>query len=271
VEKENVFSDPRNDESLEQGEPTGSIAHATDVLLCISDDVHALTDIARQCNLGKSTVHRVLKLLEQSRLVVQDVMNRRYYLGPLITRLAANPLTTHEYLVMYSSDEMKRISRISEETVTLDILIGLRHFPFYEIPSPHDLKVTQESRMTGPWYAGASIKVLLSVLTDKQLKIALDDAEYPVSAERVEAVKQQLAEQINTIRRQGYFISYGERVPGATCISVPIKNYTLPVVLSIVGPESRIKPREKEAVAELKASAARISANFARLFHKEVS
>jgi DNA-binding IclR family transcriptional regulator len=269
VTKENDNSTLRNDIETEQGENTGSIAHATDVLLCISNDVHALTDISKQCGLGKSTVHRVLKLLEQSRLVVQDVMNRRYYLGPLITQLASNPLTTHEYLIMYSNEEMKRISRISEETVTMDILIGLRHFPFYEIPSPHDLKVTQETRMSGLWYSGASIRALLSQLPDKQLKYTLDNAIYPEGMENLEAVKEKLNGQIKEARRLGYDISYGERVPGAMCVSIPIKNYTLPAVLSIVGPESRLRPREKEAIAEMKTSAGRISANFARIFQKD--
>ena len=249
--------------------PTGSIAHATGVLACISNDLHALTDIARQCNLGKSTIHRVLKLLGQSGLVVQDSINRRYYLGPLITQLAANPLATHEYLIMQANEEMKRLSQMSEETVTLDILIGVKHFSLHEIPSRHDLKVTQESRMAGPLQAGASVKVLLSLLNDKQLKKALDSMNITRATEHTVTSKELLMTQVREIRQQGYAVSYGERIAGAMCISAPIKNYSLPVALSTVGPESRLKPREKEVIAGLKASSARISENISRIFSKE--
>ena len=268
VPKRNTSSNIRNDFPVAEKKTTGSIAHATSILICLSNDIHALTDIARQCNLGKSTVHRVLKLLGETQLVVQDSTNRRYYLGPLITQLASNPITTHEYLIMYANEEMKHLSHISEETVTLDIMIGIQHFSLYEIASKHDLKVTQESRMSGPLQAGASVKVMLSLLNDKQLKVALDSMNITRATERTVTNKELLMAQIKEIRQQGYAISYGERIPGALCISVPINNYVLPVALSVVGPESRLQLRATGVIEELKASSVRISNNIAGNFLK---
>src|SRR4030042_634107 len=125
---------------------TGSIAHAVEILICLSNDIHKVSEIARQCDFSKSTVHRVLKLLEQPQLVVQDTINRRYYLGPLITTLASNAITTHKRLITYAEFEMKRLSSITEETVTLDIMVGMQYLPLHEIPSPHNLRVPQESK-----------------------------------------------------------------------------------------------------------------------------
>jgi DNA-binding IclR family transcriptional regulator len=268
VPKRNTSSITRNDFPIAEKKTTGSIAHATSILICLSNDVHALTDIARQCNLGKSTVHRILKLLGEAQLVVQDSTNRRYYLGPLITQLASNPITTHEYLIMYANEEMKHLSYISEETVTLDIMIGIQHFSLYEIASKHDLKVTQESRMSGPLQAGASVKVMLSLFNDKQLKVALDTMNITRATERTVTNKELLMAQIKEIRQQGYAISYGERIPGALCISVPINNYVLPVAMSVVGPESRLQLRATAVIEELKASSVRISNNIAGNFLK---
>ncbi len=245
---------------------TGSIAHATSVLVCIGNDVHALTDIARECNLGKSTVHRVLKLLEQSRLVVQDTINRRYYLGPLLTRLTSNPVTTHEYLIMHAHDEMRHLCEVSEETITLDIMIGAQAFSLHEVTSPHQLKVSQENRITGPLRAGASFKVLLSILNDKQLKAALDSFTITRQTERTVIDKAVLMAQIKEIKQQGHGISRGEWINGVTCISVPVFNYSLPLSLSALGPENRLKEREKSVVKELKTSAARIAENIKHIF-----
>jgi IclR family KDG regulon transcriptional repressor len=247
---------------------TGSIAHAAAVLTCLSNGIHNLTDIARQCELGKSTVHRVLKLLKYSMLVVQDTVSRRYYLGPLVTRLASNPVTTHEYLVMCAIEEMKRLAQFSEETVAMDIMIGTHIFPLYEISSQHDLRVTQESRASGPVNAGASGKTLLSLLNEKRLRNAIDNIEVATATDRTVTNPELLLAQVGEIKQQGFAVSYGERIDGAICISVPIKNYSLPVVLSVVGPESRLRPKTKETISHMVVSAKRISDGITSIFSR---
>ena len=115
--------------------------------------------------------------------------------------------------------------------------------------------------MGGSIYAGASVKSLLSLLNDKQLKIALDLINITQATERTVTNKELLQLQIKEVRQQGYVVSYGERNFGGMCISAPIQGYMLPVALSIIGPESRLQQRAKEVIEELKAGVARISAN----------
>jgi DNA-binding IclR family transcriptional regulator len=249
---------------------TGSIAHAAEILICLSNDIHKVSDIARQCNFSKSTVHRVLKLLEQSQLVVQDTINRRYYISLLITKLASNAITTHKRLVTYAEAEMRRLAAISEETVALDILSGMQCLHLHEIPSPHNLRVTQERKSVGPlytgFYAGASIKVLLSQLDDYKLKMLLDIINIVPVTERTVTDKELLMAQLLDIRKKGYAVSRGERVTGSICVAGPVNNYILPVSLSIVGPEIRLQSRVKEVTVELKASLERISRNIKDIF-----
>jgi DNA-binding IclR family transcriptional regulator len=249
---------------------TGSIAHATEILKCLSSDIHKVSDIARECNFSKSTVHRVLKLLEQSHLAVQDTINRRYYLGPLITQLASNPSTAHKRLITCAEVEMKRLSSISEETVAMDIMIGIQFYSLYEIPSKHSFRVTQESKKIGPLYAGlyagASVKVLLSQLDDKKLKVLLTNTNiFPVTEHTITDIEL-LRAQLKDIRQKGYAISRGERILGTICISVPVYSYILPICLNIVGPENRLQPRVTEILAEIKASSNRISGNINDIF-----
>ena len=249
---------------------TGSIAHAAEILICLSNDVHRVSDIARQCNFSKSTVHRVLKLLGQSQLVVQDTINRRYYISMLITKLASNAITTHKRLIAHADAEMHRLSAISEETVALDIMNGMQYLSLHEIPSQHSLRVTQESKRIGPHYAGvyagASVKVLLSQLDDNRLKILMDIIKINPVTERTVTDKELLMAQLQDIRKKGYAISRGERVPGTICIAAPISNYIVPVGLSVVGPEIRLQSRIREVVAELKISAERITHNIEGIF-----
>jgi IclR family KDG regulon transcriptional repressor len=259
-------SDYQNNLLDSNGKSIGSISHAARILVCLSNGVNTVTDISRQCHFGKSTVHRVLKLLEDSHLVVQDNLNRRYYMGPLVTLLTSNPITTHEYLVLCSIEEMKRLSQLSEETVALDIMIGIQSFSLHEVVSIHDLRVTHESRVVGFTFAGASAKVLLSQLSDEKLKVVMDNISIDAATERTVTNKKLLISQIREIRQHGYAISAGEQIQGTLCISVPVRDYLLPVVLSVIGPEVRLRKREREVIKELKAGSARITDNIRQVF-----
>ncbi|MFA5308198.1 MAG: IclR family transcriptional regulator C-terminal domain-containing protein [Dehalococcoidales bacterium] len=244
---------------------TGSIAHAAAILVCLSKDIHNVSDIARECNFSKSTVHRVLKLLEQSQLVVQDTINRQYYLSLLVSRFAVNAISTHKRLILYSDAEMRRLSSASGETVSLDILSGMQLLSLHDIPSQHDLRVTRESyrleQFSAGLFSGASVKVLMAQLDASRLNMLLDIIKITTPNGPAVTDRNLLLAQLRDILVKGYAVSRGERIQGTLCIAAPISNYILPVGLSVVGPEPRMQPRVKEIIIELKASAARITRN----------
>jgi DNA-binding IclR family transcriptional regulator len=76
-------------------------------------------------------------------------------------------------------------------------------------------------------------------------------------------------DQIKQIRQKGYAITSNEMTVGAMSIAVPIKNYTLPATLYILGPENRLKPRTSEFIEALLNSSKRISYNVEQIFKKK--
>jgi DNA-binding IclR family transcriptional regulator len=72
--------------------------------------------------------------------------------------------------------------------------------------------------------------------------------------------------QLMEIRQQGYAVSCGERIAGVICLSTPVKNYTYPAALSIIGPSQRLEPKLADLAEALKASAKRISGNIDGIF-----
>lgn len=243
-----------------------SISRAADILFCLSNGINTVTDIAKKCELSKSTVHRLLKALKESHLATQDPINQQYHLGPLITRLSSNPQTNHHYLITCAIEEMNGLWDIVEETVTLNIMIGIQYVRLHEIPSKHDLRVIEGYDPVGPIYVGATAKVLLSQLNDEELQAAIKNIRISNITEHSVTNKNVLITQSKKIRQQGYAISYGERIAGALCISAPIKNYFWPAALSVVGPEIRLKPRVNELVREVTARSSRITNNITDFF-----
>jgi DNA-binding IclR family transcriptional regulator len=243
-----------------------SVYRAVDILVCLSNGINTLTEITNRTKLNKPTVYRLLKTLEELRTVTQDPVTHHYFLGPLIQKIASNPETNHQYLITCAMAELRQLWEASGETVELNIMVGIQYARIYEIPSRYELKVVAGPDPVGPIFVGATAKVLLSQLDDAELKAALKNIKISHVTEYSVTDRTELLSQAKETRKQGYATSYGERIDGALCISVPVKNYFWPVALSIVGPQIRFKPRIKNALKELISSAERISSNISEFF-----
>lgn len=243
-----------------------SIFRAVNILICLSNGIDTLTKIAKHSKLSNSTTHRLLKALEESNLATYDPVKHRYYMGPLVNQLSSNPQTTHTHLITCAIPEIRRLWYLTGETVALNIMIGIQYVRLHEIQSRHSLTIIEGDDPVGPLYVGATAKVLLSQLGDKELRIAMRYIETGRVTEHSVTDKNVLMAQSKEIRERGYAVSYGERILGALCISAPIRDYFWPAALSLVGPESRIKASVDELVTEVMISASSISRNIMEFF-----
>jgi IclR family transcriptional regulator, KDG regulon repressor len=236
-----------------------SVSRIASILTCLSNGNDELADIAKSCNLPKSTAHRMLIKLSQSGLALRDKSTHKYYLGTLLTQLASKPQIAHQYLITHCNSEMMRLVDVAEETVILAIMVGIKYVRLHGIPSKYELKVNEEAGLPTPMFCGAGPKALLSQLNNNDLKQLISRVTLNAMTERSVVDKENLLKQVIQIRQQGYAISEGERIPGALGISCPIKHYTYPAVITIVGPDSRMKGKTRFYLQELQLSVNRIS------------
>ena len=184
----------------------------------------------------------------------------------MVHKLATNLMTAHQYLVLHALKEMNILSNLTQETVILGALEQLHFIKLYDIQSPQNLRIIEESDRLKGQYLGATAKVLLSQLDDKELKTFLKHVQNePVTDESV-VDPDEMMKQIKEIRRKGYCISFSERIKGAACISAPVKNYFRPLALYIVGPEDRLKPQINDYIDALVKGANRISEDIVGVF-----
>jgi DNA-binding IclR family transcriptional regulator len=244
-----------------------SLIRAANILHCLSSDINTNTEIAKCCKYSTSTVHRLLNVLKNLNWVVQDPVNHKYYLGPVINQLTADQNNAHRLLLLNSLQEMGHLSNFSGETINLSIMIQLRSILLHAIQSQQELRITEANSVYGTFFAvGATSKALLSQLDDEELKEVLHKVDLVKVTGNKITDRNMLLAQLRDIRRRQYAVSHSERITGAMCISAPIKQYPYPVALSILGPESRLKPRAREIIEELTASAGRISSSIGRAF-----
>jgi DNA-binding IclR family transcriptional regulator len=243
-----------------------SISRAGNVLACLDAGFGTITEIAEHCRLSKSTVHRLLKALEETQLVFQNPLNHRYYLGSLLLRFALNPRCTHDLLVATAADEMRRLAETCGETVTLVVLSGIRFIQLHEIQSANPLRVTQAGPPVRSLFMGATSRVLLGQLSPAELRIVLYNVDFPRITPATLTDKDIIRTRLEAVVHQGYDTSYGEAIPGAMAIAVPVYHYVLPATLSLAGPEQRLEPRRDEVIREMRAAADRLSRSLALRF-----
>jgi len=236
-----------------------SIAHASDILRCLSEGTDRLVDISDDLRLSKGTIHRLLKALEATGLVVQNNRTRRYYLGSLILKLASNPTIAHQNLVMRALEDMEHLREKSGETIGIHIPIGLKRCVLEELPSLQQLRFVSDKGFTSPLHASAAGKVLLSEFKENELNIFLRSVHLDQVGPNTITDKNRLLAEIKKIRKQGYATSLSEVIKGGAAICVPVRNYVCPVTLGIVGPQERFLPKRMAVLKELKKSAKNIS------------
>jgi DNA-binding IclR family transcriptional regulator len=220
--------------------------------------------------LTKSTAHRLLRALEQTELIKKNPVSGRYYLGPLISQLAASPISEHQFLISCSIEEIRKLRDLSGETVNLQIPLGTERMCLEEIQSKEFIKYVSGKGAIYPIFAGSAGKMLLSMMNNDQIDILMGRFYYVPSAPNPIKNTEDLWKEIELARKLGHSTSFGERVAGSASVAVPITEYICPVILNILGPANRFtKITISDILEEMKNSAARISKELSRLSYTE--
>ena len=223
---------------MQEDKMVNSIIRAANILKIISEGTNQLSGISKSVHLGKGTVHRILKTLEETGLVKQDPINRCYFLGPLVISLSASSVIAHHFLLYCSHDDLKHIRDFSRETVNLQIRMGLQRVCIEEFESPEAIKYRSGTGSVHPIYLGSAGKVLLAEMADDEVDILLDLVSFDPVCINTITDKGTMLKEIEKVRKQGYALSFSERIKGSASISVPIKNYPCPISMNVLGLET---------------------------------
>jgi DNA-binding IclR family transcriptional regulator len=248
-----------------------SIRRAVDILRSLAEGTERINNISYKLQLSKSTIHRLLKSLENTGLVMQDPVTHRYYLGPLLLDLASRPIIAHQNLIVCAFEDMKYLRDLSRETVVLHIRIGLERICLEELQGLESIKYTAGKGFIAPIYTGSAGKLLLSELEDNELQLILKNLHLVPVGPNTITDKEVLLKELKKVRKQGHATSFGERIRGSASVSVPVKNYLCPVALSVLGPDNRLSEKMMVVLKEMKDCSIRISNKLKEYVPKETA
>jgi DNA-binding IclR family transcriptional regulator len=238
-------------------ESVRSVKRAIDIVVALGDGVCSPKRIGDRLNLSKSTVHRLLHVLEGLDMAAFDPVSRNYCTGPLIARLNSDPLIAHQNLISAAMDEMYSLRDSTGETVGLQIRLGSKRIFLEEIQSRFEIRNIVGKGHMAPILTGSAGRMLLAEMKDAEL-IKLLKYVYTTSPKlNTIGDKGTILKEIEKVRVQGY-ATFPEHLPAGAAMSVPVKNYHCPVALTVFGPASRFH-KPIAVLPELKAVANRIS------------
>lgn len=241
-----------------------TIFKAADILKCLTRGINQSSSIADHLKQSRSTTHRMLKTLQRAEFVIQDPITMRYSLGPFVHFLSEASNCYHHELIFSALPEMENLRNITGETIVLAVRVGLRRMYVEELDSFQPLKFAPGKGYAAPLHAGATGKVLLAQTPHPERKRLLEAIKLDKVNENTITDRATLTEEIEEIRRQGYAVSCSELVDGAASVAAPIDNYSQPVAICVLGPESRMVDRFDEILGFLRKTVAGIEKALAK-------
>jgi IclR family transcriptional regulator, acetate operon repressor len=237
---------------------TEAAARTADVLLLFLQGPEALgvSEIARQLDLSKAVVFRILRSLRSRGLLVLDASSHKYRLGPAAAALGAHALRDLD-LRQLALPRLRQLQQETGETAVLSALVGASLVYLEQVVSGQAIKMTVEVGRLSPLHAGASGKAMLAFAPPDVRQQVLSVPLAAVTAHTqlsFEALKAELEQ----IRRAGVAVTFGERQVGVGSVAAPVlgvDGYALGAIC-VCGPADRFGPQEVERHIVLVQSAA---------------
>ena len=228
-----------------QGEPQVKILDkAVRVLMLFTPErpEWGVTAIAREVDMPKTTVHRILRVFEQHGFLTQNPETRRFRLGLAGIELGHRAQAGFE-LRRIALPIMEQLSALTGETVLLQVVSpeGDRVVCIERVQQRRGLRLILDVGSTAPLYAGCSSKVLLAYFDEESIDKVLAGELHPMTPHTI-VDPQEIREQLQRIRQQGFAVSFEETDEGVAGVSVPIRDARDRVIagLSVSGPVTRM-------------------------------
>lgn len=241
----------------------GTVNRVLRILSCLADKKSwGLNELARELNLPRASTHRLLSLCKQSSFVDQDRESGRYMPGLQFYRLAAR-LADDMPINRVAEPILQAVRDKTGETALLTLLARNELARFYSLEAspPHPMRYLIEKHVLQPLAWGAAGTSLLAFLTQEEIAEVIR-REQALPSEGLRTLPPELIDTLATIRREGYAMTYAQRVPESHGIAVPFFDADNEVRgnLSVTIPDFRYAShRPQEVVALLREAAATLS------------
>jgi IclR family transcriptional regulator, KDG regulon repressor len=239
-----------------------TIHKAMTVLRAFSPESPAMSvrQVAEKIKVPKSTVHRLLMVLQNENLIELDPDTGNYQLGYELVVLAGYLLRSKN-IRSIALPYMRELGERWHETVCLDVMRGIDIIITEQVPGQHFLQTGGTFASRQPAHCTSTGKVLLAYAGREYVESHLPEVLFAYTKKTITS-RDNLLIELARIKGQGYAVANGEYGDMVTACAAPIHHRTGEVIaaISISGLMQRMEGHGIEAmVADLKDVTDRIS------------
>jgi IclR family pca regulon transcriptional regulator len=224
-----------------------------------SPDPQALSDVARTTGLSRAAARRFLLTLEQLGYVRQ--LGGRFVLTPRVMELGYAYLSSLT-LPEVAQPHLERLVGEVQESSSVSVLDGDDVVYVARVPTRRIMSVTISVGTRFPAYATSMGRVLLAGLPDDDVDAMLSRADLRKLTARTIISAEDLHDEIERVRRQGYAIVDEELEAGLRSIAAPIRDsagaVTAAVNLSVQASRTTVADMKRRLLPPLRDTAAAI-------------
>jgi DNA-binding IclR family transcriptional regulator len=231
--------------SMTSNDALGTVARTVAVMRALAEAQgdESIKNLAATLNLPASTVHRLLHLLMEHGMVEQTGRSL-YRAGTEFYRLGALVVGKTQSSEIAQPFMRAVVDRLDEYCMLCLHLPAEHKVMIVETMSSSDpLSYVRDKLIPMPLAWGATGRSILAQLPDADIRIAYDEAgPSPATSQPLPRFKDFMRE-IETIRRQGYAHTFGQKIPGAVGFGAPVFGAEGAVAASLCVTVPRIRYR----------------------------
>ena len=241
-----------------------SIEKTLEILIAFAESNHELgtVELSELTGIHKATTSRILSTLLDFGIVTKNFETRKYYLGPLVYRLATTRSSQWiSALVALSKPHIDELRDRIDENISLEVWAENKTIACYIAECKNPVRVAEMAVDVLPLHAPAGAKAILSFISVEHVKRLLPER-FPKLTENTTTTRSEFLSRLKAFNKQGYSVDNEELYNGVYALGVPVfDQLSRPVsAVSAILPATRaVEEREAEIVNELKRTSRIIS------------
>jgi DNA-binding IclR family transcriptional regulator len=219
-----------------------SVENAVRVLLMLrSQRSLAVSDVARQLGIARSSAHRMLATLHSEGMVELDPATRQYGAGPQLIELGLAVLGSTDLRSQARPYLELLVDKIGE---TVHLLVPDRNEVVFldGVEGRHAIRAALRTGDRAPAHVAGAGKLFLAQLSEAQLLELYPNSQLRGGTTNATRSLRSLQQKLADVRRDGYALNLEESEPGLNALAVPVRasDGSVRAAFSIAGPASRL-------------------------------
>ena len=200
-------------------------------------DGAGVSELADYLEIPNSTAHDYLDSLYQREYLIKR--GQQYYVSTRFLDIGAYVQAQRKFYQI-AKDEVDQLAADTGEHANMMIEEHGYGVFLYTAEGDRAVRLDTQAGMHIPLQSSALGKCIFSALSDDEVHEILDKVGMPRITKRTIVDRDELFEELEQIREQGYAFDIGERVEGMKCVAAPVKCDEIIGAISVSGPTSRL-------------------------------